>query len=161
MCSVSPLPCRLFLLLTPDPIGFIPPYALQHILAALADPSPNARTTAYAYTALMFMANLSFAQVDMNQKWFSRRCYERTRGQLFCALHYKALKRRDISGKVKTGEGEDEEEKERADLGKVVNLMQYVRKVHFNTPFDIPCVGGTHMLLRIAFGSFRVFLLRQ
>ena len=74
----------------------------------------------------MFLANLSFAQVDMNQKWFSRRCYERTRGQLFCALHYKALKRRDISGKVKEegGEEDDEASKESADLGKVVNLMQ-------------------------------------
>lgn len=104
-------------------LGFVPPFALQHILAALADPSPNARTTAYAYTALMFIANLSFAQVDINQRWFSRRCYERTRGQLFCALHYKALKRRDISGVVKE-EGKGEDENERADLGKVVNLMQ-------------------------------------
>lgn len=105
-------------------LGFVPPYALQQILVALADPSPDAKLKAYMFTVLMFLANLSFAQVDLNQKWFSRRCYERTRGQLFCALHYKALKRRDISGKVKKGKGSDEEESEGADLGKVVNLMQ-------------------------------------
>lgn len=71
----------------------------------------------------MFLANLSFAQVDVNQRWFTRRCYERTRGQLFCALHYKALKRHDINGKTAKNEsGKDGQEE--ADLGKIVNLMQ-------------------------------------
>lgn len=76
----------------------------------------------------MFLANLSFAQVDINQRWYTRRCYERTRGQLFCALHYKALKRRDVSGKSTSEEGDEEDEtnegSESADLGKIVNLMQ-------------------------------------
>jgi len=64
----------------------------------------------------------------MFQTWHTRRCYERTRGQLFCLLHYKALKRRDISGKppISTDEEEEENEETNADLGKVVNLMQYV-----------------------------------
>ena len=105
--------------------GFIPPYSLQQILSALADGSPNARIKAYTWTFMMFLANLSFAQVDVNQRWFTRRCYERTRGQLFCALHYKALKRRDISGKsAKNGSDENKDENEGADLGKIVNLMQ-------------------------------------
>ncbi len=69
--------------------GFVPPYALQRILQALSDPSPNAKTTAYFFAVVAFLANLSFAQVDVNRLWFTRRCYERTRGQLFCALHYK------------------------------------------------------------------------
>ncbi len=69
--------------------GFVPPYALQRILQALADPNPNAKSTAYLFAVIAFLANLSFAQVDVNQGWFTRRCYERTRGQLFCALHYK------------------------------------------------------------------------
>ncbi|TFK93706.1 P-loop containing nucleoside triphosphate hydrolase protein [Polyporus arcularius HHB13444] len=106
-------------------IGFVPPYALQRILQALSDPSPNAKTTAYFFAVVAFLANLSFAQVDVNKMWFTRRCYERTRGQLFCALHYKALKRRDVSGKsTQRPQDETDEDEGNADLGKIVNLMQ-------------------------------------
>ena len=70
-------------------LGFVPPYALQRILQALSDPAPNAKNTAYFFAVVAFLANLSFAQVDVNRLWYTRRCYERTRGQLFCALHYK------------------------------------------------------------------------
>ena len=104
--------------------GFVPPYALQRILAALADPAPEARTEAYLYTLLFFLANLSFAQMDVFQRWYTRRCYERTRGQLFCALHWKALKRRDVSGKVVPSGNDEEGITTGADLGKIVNLMQ-------------------------------------
>ena len=74
--------------------GFVPPYALQRILIALSDPSPrakDARNSAYFFATLAFLANLSFAQIDVNKGWYTRRCYERTRGQLFCALHYKCV----------------------------------------------------------------------
>lgn len=104
----------------------MPPYALQRILSALADSTPDSRTTAYLWATVFFFANLSFAQVDVFQRWYTRRCYERTRGQMFCALHYKALKRRDINGKSGTTELTDDEEEKSAgaDLGKIVNLMQ-------------------------------------
>lgn len=103
--------------------GFIPSYALKQILAVLADPSqPGAFVNAHYWALVTFVAHLTFAQCDLFQGWHTRRCYERTRGQMFCALHYKALKRRDLSGKVNK-EGEKQEEKS-ADLGKVVNLMQ-------------------------------------
>ena len=62
----------------------------------------------------------------MFQTWHTRRCYERTRGQLFCLLHYKALKRRDISGKHTTSTNGKGDEETNADMGKVVNLMRYV-----------------------------------
>ena len=71
--------------------GFVPPYALQEILSALADPSPESKQRAYFWALMTFLANLSFAQVDLYQNWYTRRCYERTRGQLFCALHYKCV----------------------------------------------------------------------
>jgi hypothetical protein len=67
----------------------------------------------------------------MFQTWHTRRCYERTRGQLFCLLHHKALKRRDISGKHATSSAEAGKEETTADLGKVVNLMQYVMSGFF------------------------------
>jgi hypothetical protein len=102
--------------------GFATPFALQRILAGLALRTPEGKTEAYKWTWVIFAANLSFAQVDIFQRWHTRRCYERTRGQLFCALHYKALQRRDMSGQ--TGEEGDPEAAASADLGKVVNLMQ-------------------------------------
>ncbi|KAJ7161288.1 P-loop containing nucleoside triphosphate hydrolase protein [Mycena crocata] len=103
-------------------IGFVPPYALKEILAALADPTPESRSTAYYWTLVTFLAHLSFAQVDLIQSWHTRRCYERTRGQLFCTLHYKSLVRQEMSGKINTQEGD--EEADNANLGKIVNLMQ-------------------------------------
>ena len=78
-------------------LGFVPPYALQEILSALADPSPESKQRAYFWALMTFLANLSFAQVDLYQNWYTRRCYERTRGQLFCALHYKCVVMRSLT----------------------------------------------------------------
>ncbi|KZT30801.1 P-loop containing nucleoside triphosphate hydrolase protein, partial [Neolentinus lepideus HHB14362 ss-1] len=101
-------------------VGFVPSYALQQILSALSNPSPEANKTAFTFAVVTFLAHLSFAQTALFQTWHARRTYERTRGQLFCVLHYKALKRRDISGIAASVDGASES----ADLGKVVNLMQ-------------------------------------
>lgn len=90
------------------------------ILSSLDNPTPDSVATAKYWAFITFVAHLSFAQVDLFKNWHTRRCYERTRGQLFCALHDKALRRRDISGRIA---GDDEGG---ADLGKIVNLMQYV-----------------------------------
>jgi hypothetical protein len=104
-------------------VGFLSPYAIQQILSSLSNPTTESRQSAYKWTVLMFLANMSFAQVDLFQRWHTRRCYERTRGQLFCALHYKALKRRDVTAVAQKEENEGEAS---ADLGKIVNLMQCV-----------------------------------
>lgn len=100
--------------------GYVPPYALKEILSALAEDDADSRTTAYYWALITFLAHLSFAQVDLFKSWHTRRCYERTRGQLFCTLHYKSLKRQEISGRV----NREGEEPNNADLGKIVNLMQ-------------------------------------
>ncbi|KAJ3988444.1 P-loop containing nucleoside triphosphate hydrolase protein [Lentinula detonsa] len=100
-------------------IGFVPPYALKEILSMLTVNTPESRQTAYFWAFITFLAHLSFAQKDLIQQWHTRRCYERTRGQLFCTIHYKALKRQDVTGRIDT-----EEENKSADLGKIVNLMQ-------------------------------------
>ncbi|CDO75190.1 hypothetical protein BN946_scf184866.g31 [Trametes cinnabarina] len=117
-------------------VGFVPPYALQRILTALADPSPDAKNTAYMFAVVTFFAHLSFAQVDINKLWFTRRCYERTRGQLFCALHYKALKRRDIGAQTAKKDGEEDGDGH-ADLGKIVNLMQWVASFHGGDAYSV------------------------
>ena len=46
-------------------IGFVPSYALQQILALLSSNSPTARSQAYMFSFLTFVANLSFAQLDV------------------------------------------------------------------------------------------------
>ncbi|KAI3621779.1 abc transporter [Moniliophthora roreri] len=101
-------------------IGFVPPYALKEILAVLSEDTPESRRTAYYWAFITFIAHLSFAQVDLFQQWHTRRCYERTRGQLFCTIHHKALKREDVAGKVTS----KNEANKSADLGRIVNLMQ-------------------------------------
>jgi hypothetical protein len=129
--------------------GFIPPYALKQLLTILASEAEltpgmtwgNKYTQAHFYAFLTLIAHLSFAQCDLAQGWCTRRCYERTRGIIFCALHWKALRRRVVggasteapdkktkegeksTGNVKVGQSGFEQEKS-ADLGKVVNLMQ-------------------------------------
>ncbi|CUA73825.1 ABC transporter ATP-binding protein/permease VMR1 [Rhizoctonia solani] len=104
--------------------GFIPPYALQKILRALEKRQENGvPREAYVWGLVTFIAHMSFAQVDIIHRWHTRRCYERTRGTLFCALHYKALKRRDLGGATQTDK-QDEKDTSSADIGRIVNLMQ-------------------------------------
>ncbi|KAG8695770.1 hypothetical protein FRC09_008943 [Ceratobasidium sp. 395] len=101
-------------------VGFVPPYALQRILRSLentkhGDPAPR---EAYVWALVTFVAHMSFAQLDVVHRW-----HIRSRGTLFCALHYKALKRRDLSGAVAI-EKDGEKELSGADIGRIVNLMQ-------------------------------------
>ncbi|CAE6425291.1 unnamed protein product [Rhizoctonia solani] len=104
--------------------GFIPPFALQRILRALEQPQESGvPREAYIWGLVTFLAHMSFAQVDIVHRWHTRRCYERTRGTLFCALHYKALKRRDLGGVTQTDK-QDEKDIPSADIGRIVNLMQ-------------------------------------
>jgi hypothetical protein len=110
-------------------IGFVGPFALQKILSALEEGSSESRSTAYFWALVTFAAHLSFAQLDLFQTWHTRRCYERTRGQLFCAIHHKALKRQDVSGKV----NHEDDEEGNADLGKILNLMQLVSSYTVNS----------------------------
>ncbi|CAE6532095.1 unnamed protein product [Rhizoctonia solani] len=115
--------------------GFVPPYALQRILRALEQPQDSGvPREAYIWGLVTFVAHMSFAQVDIVHRWHTRRCYERTRGTLFCALHFKALKRRDLGGATQTDK-QEEKEVSNADIGRIVNLMQYERSI------DIALVG--------------------
>jgi hypothetical protein len=52
----------------------------------------------------------------------------RTRGQLFCTLHYKSLVRQEMSGKINAKEVDDSEA-DNSNLGRIVNLMQCARLV--------------------------------
>ena len=101
----------------------MPPYALKEILSALASDTPEAKTRAFYWTFVIFIAHLSSAEANLLQSWHTRRCLERTRGQLFCAVHYKSLKRQENNGRAKP-----EGETKNADLGKTLNLMRSVSR---------------------------------
>ncbi|KAG8988966.1 hypothetical protein FRB94_014789 [Tulasnella sp. JGI-2019a] len=103
--------------------GFIQPYCLQQILRALESRDPLKRPDAYFYAAVLFVAHCSFAQVDVWEAWHGRRAYERTRGIMFCGLHWKALKRRDMSGKTTEQDEEGDTQQSPSDIGRVANLM--------------------------------------
>ncbi|KAG9032385.1 hypothetical protein FRB95_001506 [Tulasnella sp. JGI-2019a] len=103
--------------------GFIQPYCLQQILRALESRDPLKRSDAYFYAAVLFVAHCSFAQVDVWEAWHGRRAYERTRGIMFCGLHWKALKRRDMSGKTTEQDEEGDTQQSPSDIGRVANLM--------------------------------------
>ena len=136
--------------------GFVPPYGLKEILAALASDAPEAKNRAYYWTFIIFVTHITFAQADLFQNWHTRRCYERTRGQLFCIMHYKSLKRQEISGRVNI-----EGDTTNADLGKTLNLMQSVfLDLNSRNVQTFIFLEVTLMLLLNDSGSFLQFLLR-
>jgi len=121
------------------------------------NPTPESTTRAYIYaflallcTLLKVTAILSFiaskthlasnqAEADVQHLWYGRRASTRMRTELMAAIYDKALKRKDLSGIVKTDnkqvappnqekkKGKDEKDendpKSGADVGKIVNLM--------------------------------------
>ncbi|WAQ92564.1 hypothetical protein PtA15_17A45 [Puccinia triticina] len=107
-------------------VGFVSTYAIKRILDGL---SFGDRSLSFKFAILHFLCNMSFAQLDLCGKWHARRCYERTRGQLFNILHDKALRRKDMSGVVlsKPSSSESEEtdknDQSHANIGKISNLM--------------------------------------
>lgn len=107
-------------------VGFVSTFAIKRILDGL---SVGDRSLSFKFAVLHFLCNMSFAQFDLCGKWHTRRCYERTRGQLFNILHDKALRRKDMSGVVSTkspssaADGKDEDELNHANVGKISNLM--------------------------------------
>ncbi|MBW0461807.1 hypothetical protein O181_001522 [Austropuccinia psidii MF-1] len=106
-------------------VGFVSTYAIKRILDGL---SIGDQRSSFRFAILHFLCNMSFAQFDLCGKWHTRRCYERTRGQLFCILHDKALRRKDFSGSasmktLKESSSKHPEEKSHADIGKISNLM--------------------------------------
>ncbi|GAA6034025.1 hypothetical protein JCM8097_000654 [Rhodosporidiobolus ruineniae] len=87
-------------------------YAIKQILESLSSPVPNPtlRQSAYIYAALAFLAQITKAEVDLQQLWHERRAITRTKTQLMGEVYAKALKRKDVSGAVapkEAGKGAD------------------------------------------------------
>ncbi|KAK3905647.1 P-loop containing nucleoside triphosphate hydrolase protein [Staphylotrichum tortipilum] len=69
------------------------PILLKQLLAALTAAQPSPRT-ALVYAGITLVARLVKAQSGVFSLWFSRRCYERSRGEMITMIHEKTLKRK-------------------------------------------------------------------
>ncbi|GAA5897295.1 hypothetical protein JCM8208_003781 [Rhodotorula glutinis] len=90
--------------LTSSFLSYASPFFLKQILEALTPPAPGEpydptlRQSAYIYALLAFVAQVSRAEVDLQQLWHERRAITRARTGLMGEVYEKALKRRDASG---------------------------------------------------------------
>ena len=79
--------------------GFAAPVLLQQLLQSMEDPKiPRANALAYAIISLI--VRLIATQSSVLNLWFSRRCYERSRGEMITMIFEKTLDRK-IVGSVK------------------------------------------------------------
>ncbi|BGP48208.1 hypothetical protein JCM10450v2_004080 [Rhodotorula kratochvilovae] len=90
--------------LTSSFLSYASPFFLKQILEALTPPAPGTpydptlRQSAYIYALLAFVAQVSRAEVDLQQLWHERRAITRARTALMGEVYEKALKRKDASG---------------------------------------------------------------
>ena len=105
------------------------PVLLQQLLKSLEDPLAPSRA-AVVYASLAMVVRVIYAQSNVFALWYSRRAYERSRGELITMLSEKTLVRKIVSisdeAPAKTAEEEAARKaKEAASMGKILNLMRY------------------------------------
>ncbi|KAJ9161727.1 p-loop containing nucleoside triphosphate hydrolase protein [Coniochaeta hoffmannii] len=66
---------------------------LKQMLGALDADDPNPRS-AIVYSIFILLARLAQAQSGVFSLWFSRRCYERSRGEMITMIYQKTLRRK-------------------------------------------------------------------
>ena len=92
-------PCSRFL-------DFSAPVFLQKILQSMEDPD-TPRSAALTYAALSLGIRLIVSQSAVFSLWFSRRAYERSRGEMITMLYEKTLSRKVVSVSSKARADED------------------------------------------------------
>ena len=71
------------------------PVLLQQLLRSMEDPDAP-RHAAMTYALLILLGRLVACQCGVFTLWFSRRCYERSRGEMITMLHEKTLSRKTL-----------------------------------------------------------------
>lgn len=117
-------------------LNYASPFFLKQVLEAIENPSPEARSKAFIYALLSYLASLLRSQFDLQHLWLSHRASTRIRSELMTSIYDKALRRKDFSGvankdadsgtgKSKHSKASEEGEKPKsgADVGKIVQLM--------------------------------------
>ena len=101
---------------------------LKPLLAALEGPRPDIRA-AVVYAVLILFVNLVRAQSSVFSYWFTRRCYERSRGEMITMIYDKTLRRKAFTipsqhqGQKDDAVG-DAAKAGPASTGKILNLMR-------------------------------------
>jgi ABC-type multidrug transport system fused ATPase/permease subunit len=102
------------------------PVLLQQILKAMENPlAPT--SAAITYALLTWAVTLIATQSAVLDLWYSRRAYERSRGEMITMLYEKTLTRKivRIDEKDNKDEGDPTKSKESASMGKIMNLMRF------------------------------------
>ena len=86
--------------------GVSGPVVLQQILRAMENPR-SPRHDAATFAALSLLLRLIVTQSTVFNLWFSRRCYERSRGEMITMIFEKTLGRKIIASPKKPYEAED------------------------------------------------------
>ena len=97
------------------------PVLLQQLLRSLEDPSAPKRA-AITYAVLASVSRVIVSQLGIINLWFSRRAYERCRGELITMLSEKSLSRKMIG---QTNDSKAGTEEESASMGKIMNLIRF------------------------------------
>ncbi|CAK7568673.1 MAG: hypothetical protein SEPTF4163_006672, partial [Sporothrix epigloea] len=74
-------------------LSMLPIVLLKQLLAAMEGAHPSVRV-ASTYAIFICVANIARAQAGIFSLWFSRRCYERSRGELVTMIYEKTLRRK-------------------------------------------------------------------
>ena len=86
-------------------LDFSVPVLLQQLLQSMEDPAAPMRA-AITYASFSLVVRLIATQSSVFTYWFSRRCYERSRGEMITMLYEKTLARKIIGIQQKPA-GED------------------------------------------------------
>ena len=81
-------------------LGISTPVLLQQILRAMENPA-SSRRDAITFTVLSLLLRLVATQSGVFNTWFSRRCYERSRGEMITMIFEKTLSRKIIGSPKK------------------------------------------------------------
>ncbi|CAK7215532.1 hypothetical protein SBRCBS47491_002513 [Sporothrix bragantina] len=74
-------------------LSMLPIILLKQLLAAMEGHNPSVRV-ASIYAVFICITNIARAQAGIFALWFTRRCYERSRGELITMIYEKTLRRK-------------------------------------------------------------------
>ena len=81
-------------------IDYAVPLLLQELLRSLENPCSPTRASV-SYAVLSLLVRLIASQSAVFSLWYSRRCYERSRGEMITMLYEKTLSRKVIGNNLK------------------------------------------------------------
>lgn len=112
-------------------LSMLPIVLLKALLTAMEGSNPDVRV-ATVYAVLICITNLFRSQCGVFSLWYTRRCYERSRGELITMIYEKTLRRKaftfpshtDENLKKDGEEGDAAQGNSPASTGKILNLMR-------------------------------------